>query len=114
MAGKLKAAFEDLGEKSVKNIAPPVRVYRVLRDPQAQPAARRAAQPTAVRDVWQTRRSGFPHALGRADEARREAQEVLRHEPGFRLSALEGRLAIVKDRELVARFLQLLRELGLQ
>ena len=45
------------------------------------------------------------HAHGRADEARREAQEVLRHEPGFRLSALEGRLAIVKDHELVARIL---------
>ena len=29
VSGKVKLAFEDLGEKSVKNIARPVRVYRV-------------------------------------------------------------------------------------
>ena len=54
------------------------------------------------------------HARGRAEAARREAQEVLRHDPAFRLAAYEARLAIVKDRDLVARFIALLRELGLQ
>jgi adenylate cyclase len=54
------------------------------------------------------------HARGRADEARREAQEVMRHNPGFQLRDLETRLAIVKDREMLARFLGVLRQLGLQ
>jgi len=59
-------------------------------------------------------RAAALHARGRAEDARREAAEVLRHEPAFRLSALEGRLAIVKDRSLAARFVGLLRELGLE
>ena len=53
-------------------------------------------------------------ARGRADDARREAREVLRHEPGFRLKQLEDRMAIVKDREMLARFLDVLRTLGLE
>jgi adenylate cyclase len=52
-------------------------------------------------------------ARGRADEARREAQEVLRHNPAFKLSDFEARLAIVKDRAMLARFLDVLRQLGL-
>ena len=54
------------------------------------------------------------HARGRADDARREAEEALRQEPGFRLSALETRFAIIRDREFVARFFALMRDLGLQ
>lgn len=54
------------------------------------------------------------HARGRIDDARREAAGVLRHDPTFRLSAFEARLSIVKDREFVARFFALLRELGLE
>ena len=53
-------------------------------------------------------------ARGRSGEARREAAEVLRHEPGFKLRDAEGRLSIVQDRELAARFIAELRELGLQ
>jgi adenylate cyclase len=54
------------------------------------------------------------HARGRMEDARREAQEVLRHDPRFQLSAFEGRLGIFRDRELVARLMAVLRELGLQ
>ena len=53
-------------------------------------------------------------ARGRLEDARREAQEVLRHTPGFRLKDMEGRLSIVKDRALVRQFLEELRGLGLQ
>jgi adenylate cyclase len=53
------------------------------------------------------------HARGRVDEARREVQEVTRHDPGFKLDAIEARLAIVKDRDMLSRFLDILRELGL-
>ncbi|MEW6689469.1 MAG: tetratricopeptide repeat protein [Pseudomonadota bacterium] len=54
------------------------------------------------------------HGRGRVEEARHEAQEVLRRDPAFRLSGFAARLAIVKDRALVARLLDLFRELGLQ
>ena len=53
-------------------------------------------------------------ARGRFNDAGREAREVLRHDPEFRLRQLEARLAIVKDREMLARFLDVLRQLGLQ
>ncbi len=53
-------------------------------------------------------------ARGRGDDARREAVETLRQEPGFKLSDVEGRLSIVKDREVAARFIAELRELGLE
>ena len=58
--------------------------------------------------------AGVHQARGRSDEARREAREVLRLEPGFRLKQIEARLAIVKDRALLARFLDMLRQLGLE
>ena len=54
------------------------------------------------------------HARGRVDEARREAQEVMRQNPNFQLRDFEARLVIVKDREMLARFLDILRQLGLQ
>ena len=54
------------------------------------------------------------HARGRMDEARREAQEVMRHKPDFKLRDFEANLAIVRDRAMLARFLDILRELGLQ
>ncbi len=53
-------------------------------------------------------------ARGRAEDARREARETLRHDPNFRLKQLEARLAIVKDRDSLARFLDTLRALGLE
>ena len=53
------------------------------------------------------------HACGRAEDAREEAREARRHEPGFRLKQLEDRMIIVKDRETVARLLAMLRGLGL-
>jgi adenylate cyclase len=55
VAGKLKVGFEDLGEQSVKNIARPVRVYRVLRGSE-QPGAARAA-PGARAEAPEERRS---------------------------------------------------------
>jgi adenylate cyclase len=58
--------------------------------------------------------AGVHQARGRAEEARREAAEVLRHEPGFRLKQIEARLAIVKDRGVLAQFLEMLRQLGLE
>jgi adenylate cyclase len=54
------------------------------------------------------------HSWGRKDEALREAQEILRHDPAFRLKDTEPQLAIVKDRKLVAKYFEVLRELGLQ
>ena len=53
-------------------------------------------------------------ALGRAEDARREAAELLRQDPTWKLAALEGRLSIERDRELVARVLAGCRDLGLQ
>jgi len=58
--------------------------------------------------------AGVHKARGRIEDARQEVGEVLRHEPGFRLKQLEARLVIVKDREMLARFLDMLRELGLE
>lgn len=58
--------------------------------------------------------AGVQHARGRLDEARREAQEVMRHSPDFRLRDFEAKLAMVRDREMLSRFLDMLRELGLQ
>ena len=54
------------------------------------------------------------HARGRLDDARREAAAVKQHDAGFKLSSFAGRLSIVKDREMVARFLELLRSLGVE
>jgi adenylate cyclase len=54
------------------------------------------------------------HARGRVDEARREAAELRRHDPAFRVKTLESRLSIVRDRSIPARLAALLRELGLE
>jgi adenylate cyclase len=54
------------------------------------------------------------HARGRVDEARREAAELRRHDPGFRVKTMESRLSIVKDRSIPARLAALLRSLGLE
>ena len=53
-------------------------------------------------------------ASGRTNDALQEARGVLRHDPEFRLKQLEARLAIVKDREMLAGFLHVLRQLGLE
>jgi adenylate cyclase len=58
--------------------------------------------------------AGAHQARGRTDDAKRETREVLRLEPTFRLKQIEARLAIVKDREMLARFLSMLRQLGLE
>jgi len=54
------------------------------------------------------------HARGRLDDARREAGELRRHNPSFRLKDMEGRLSVLKDRALLSRFIGILRELGLE
>src|SRR5262249_124598 len=46
--GRLEAAFEDLGEKPLKNISRPVRVYRVLTDAAAPAAGGKSTHNTAV------------------------------------------------------------------
>src|SRR5258707_1630098 len=50
------------------------------------------------------------HARGRADEAGREAQEVLPLSPEFKLRDLEERLEIGKDRAMFDRFTELRRQ----
>lgn len=45
--GRLKLAFEDLGERRVKNIARPLRVYRVSMAPADAPIARKAPDQTS-------------------------------------------------------------------
>ena len=54
------------------------------------------------------------HARGRLDDARREAAAVRVHDAAFKLSTVEGRLSIVKDRSMVKGFIGLMRELGLE
>ena len=54
------------------------------------------------------------YTRGQVDEARREARDILRHDPAFRLKDVEPALAIVKDRTLVANYFEVLRELGLR
>ncbi len=54
------------------------------------------------------------HSRDRTDEARREAREILRQEPAFRLESVAPQLAIIKDRALVASYFDALRELGLE
>lgn len=54
------------------------------------------------------------HARGRVEEARHEAREVMRHNPDFQLRDFETQLAIVKDGEMLSRFLDVLRQLGLK
>jgi adenylate cyclase len=53
------------------------------------------------------------HARGLEAEARREAADVVRHNPKWTLKSLESNLSIVKDRALVARLIGILRQLGL-
>jgi adenylate cyclase len=47
--GRLDCAFEDIGEQSLKNIARPLRVYRVHADRAAAARARRCRSPTSRR-----------------------------------------------------------------
>src|SRR5215471_5940760 len=44
-AGKLDLAFEDMGEQALKNIARPIRVYRVATEPRAEAAKEPAPLP---------------------------------------------------------------------
>jgi adenylate cyclase len=58
--------------------------------------------------------AGVHQASGRSEDARQEVRELLRREPGFRLKQLEARQVIIKDREMLARYLAMLRTLGLE
>jgi adenylate cyclase len=58
--------------------------------------------------------AGVHQARGRSEDARQEVRELLRREPGFRLKQLEARQVIIKDREMLARYLDMLRTLGLE
>ena len=48
--GRLDVGFEDLGEQNLKNIAEPVRVYRMLLDPVS--ASKPIAKPRKSRSTW--------------------------------------------------------------
>jgi adenylate cyclase len=48
--GKVEAAFEDLGEQELKNVAEPVRVYRVARDRSGSGIDSTARKPVALSD----------------------------------------------------------------
>ena len=61
--GRLEAAFEDLGEKSLKNISRPVRVYRVLlggADDKAGPGAKAAVVKPSIAVLPFANMSGDP------------------------------------------------------
>ena len=58
---KLPFEFEDLGEKSVKNIAQPIRVFRLILDGRASEL--RSSQPVAQRQTLRSRYRHFPKAL---------------------------------------------------
>lgn len=88
--------------------------YRLARYDECEKTLRLALEREPASSECRLLLAAAHHARGRAEEARREAQEVLRHDPAFRLAAYQARLAIVKDREMVSRFLGLLRELGLE
>ena len=49
LAGKTDFAFEDTGERTLKNIAQPVRVWRWAREPSRLPQVRRCPCPTGRR-----------------------------------------------------------------
>jgi adenylate cyclase len=51
VVGRLDVAFEDLGEKSLKNISRPVRVYRAVIESPERKAARGESQPAQKRGV---------------------------------------------------------------
>jgi adenylate cyclase len=69
VSGKLKVDFEDLGEKTVKNIARPVRVYCVRPAGQAGAAARReAAAPPAASDTPSIAVLPFQNMSGDAEQ----------------------------------------------
>ncbi len=51
VAGRLEVAFDDLGEKSLKNISRPVRVYRAVIESPEQKAAHGEGQPAQKRAV---------------------------------------------------------------
>jgi Flp pilus assembly protein TadD len=53
------------------------------------------------------------HERGRGEDARREAAEVRRQNPAFRLSGFAAQLSIVKEKALVAHLVDVLRGLGL-
>ena len=53
------------------------------------------------------------HARGREADARREAADVLRHNPKFTLASFEANLSIVRDRKMVVDLIALLKSLGL-
>jgi len=88
--------------------------YRLARYDECEKTLRLALEREPASSECRVLLAAAHHARGRAQEARREAQEVLRHDPAFRLAAYQARLAIVRDREMVSRFLGLLRELGLE
>ncbi|HTM61145.1 MAG TPA: tetratricopeptide repeat protein [Burkholderiales bacterium] len=60
VADKCRLGFEDLGEKSVKNIARPVRVYRVLRPGEAAPCAPAAPASSAPTKAGMTAAADAP------------------------------------------------------
>ena len=86
--GKIELGFADMGEREVKNIADPVRVYRVLSEPLRQKTAPAKARPQAA-----TAQAASPHILIVDDD--REIRDLLARflaKHGYRVEvAADGR-----------------------
>jgi adenylate cyclase len=67
VAGKLEASFEDLGEKTVKNIAKPVRVYRTRTRSDDAPSAAGSAIAQPLRDEPSLAILAFDNMSGEQD-----------------------------------------------
>ena len=86
---RLELNFQDLGEQEVKNIARPVRIYKVVLSPAVDPGEPRAAalkarlarQPDS--DVGRVLLAACYGHLGRVAEARAEWREALRINPDY-------------------------------
>jgi adenylate cyclase len=87
--------------------------YRCAQYAQAEAALKLALQRDPADSRCRMLLAWTYHTRGWLDQARAEAQELLRHEPAFLLENAAAQLGIIKDRALVAAYLGALRELGL-
>lgn len=115
---KLALTYEDLGEQTVKNIAKPVRGLGAAysstgRIEEAITTLKRAVSLVPNDTIPHQILAGIYSALGREEEARAEAAEILRLNPKFSLEGLKQRLPF-KDPAAVEQYLANLRKAGLK
>ena len=77
---KLDLAYEDLGEQQVKNIARPVRAYRVRREC-AAPPARRGASPVRMLGAGDLKSSEIPLVLPPDGQVGSDRRQPLKLDP---------------------------------